>query len=100
MIVSLRRPKPSPSAAYCIATMVHMGHCLTSALFCLVVLAAARADEAVLRDGRRLSGQLKLSEGRWQFEPKKGETLNAAGLREVRLTSAACPALHASLPMR
>ncbi len=76
-----------------------MNRWLNSGLLCLLALASVRADEAVLREGRRLNGQLRVIDGRWQFVPTKGDILNAGDLSEVRFTAAACPMLHAGLPM-
>jgi hypothetical protein len=79
--------------------MFRMDRCLTSAVFCLLALAVTRSDEAILRDGRRITGQLKMSEARWQFEPAKG-VLKTEALSEVRLVPTARPPLHAGLPLR
>ncbi len=80
--------------------MFDMGHCLIAPLVCLLLNAAARADEALLRDGRKLEGPLTFADGRWQFEPAKGSALVAADLHEVRLGSSSSPILSTSLPLR
>jgi len=54
---------------------------------------AARPDEAILRDGRRLPGTLSRGDKQWQFLPTgKSEALPLAALQSVRLeTRSAAP---------
>jgi hypothetical protein len=56
----------------------------------------APADEAILRDGRRLRGQLRLEDQRWRFLPAgASEPVSPASLSQVRLEPAALPPLRA-----
>lgn len=62
----------------------------------VLVAATAPADEAVLRDGRRLSGKLSLDQRRWSFVPAgKSEPVPAESLSQVRLESVPASPLRA-----
>src|SRR5262245_2321257 len=64
----------------------------TAALFAPL----ASADEAVLRDGRRLPGTLRLVQRRWQFLPSgKSEAVPVASLSQVRLETTSLAPLRA-----
>src|SRR5438874_1114898 len=70
-------------------------------LLCLFTLAEGRADEAVLRDGRKVAGRLTLDGTRWQFQPAgKGEPLAPSVLQHVRLEAGSSAPLHDGLPLR
>src|SRR5262245_35191089 len=77
-----------------------MQRSLVAGLLSLLVPVAGRGDEAVLRDGRKLSGQLTLDGTRWQFLPaSRGEPLTPMDLTQVRLSASSSP-LHNGLPVR
>jgi hypothetical protein len=67
----------------------------------VLVPGLARADDAVLRDGRHLTGTVSVEAGRWRFLPGGTEKpLDIDAPRSVRLETALSPVLHASLPVR
>src|SRR5688572_16605829 len=69
----------------------------------LLVLAPApgRTDEATLRDGRRLRGDLTCAGGRWHFLPAgKREPVPAAELLRARLEGPPLPPLRAGAVQR
>src|SRR5437588_558899 len=78
-----------------------MRSCRVAGLLCLLVLTEGRADEAVLRDGRKVAGRLTLAGTRWQFHPAgKGEPLAPSVLQHVRLEAGFSAPLHDGLPLR
>src|SRR5262245_38673388 len=62
----------------------------------VLVATTAPADEAVLRDGRRLSGKFSLDQHRWSFVPAgRSEPVPAASLSQVRLEAVPASPLRA-----
>ncbi len=78
--------------------IIHSMGCALALLFCLLTVAATRADEATLPTGQRLSGQLTMDrDGHLRFVATKGTTaLSLEQLEYVRFPPADLPPSRAA----